>query len=116
MTPRQIDMFGPDEYPKARTTDPLPSKVAAAQIEATGKAKNHRQRILVGIVENPGRNCREVARILGMEAYAVTKRVTELHRRDLIAPGATDESARRWWATATGILEYKGILYPDEEI
>jgi DNA-binding MarR family transcriptional regulator len=104
----QRDMFAPDQEPKARTTDPLPSHVAAAEAEAKGAARGHRARIFEAIMNHPARRGRELAQLTGLEAYAVSKRLTELHRRGLIEPGMIkDGRARRWFATDKGLKAWE---------
>jgi len=99
----QKDLFGPSDHLPARTTDPLPSKAAAVIVEAKGTARTHRRAILHAISRHPARNGREIAEIIGMEAYAVSKRLSELYQRGLIEHGMVTERARRWFATKKGV-------------
>lgn len=92
-------MFDP---PIARGTDPLTSHKAAARL--TTRA-SHSRIILEVVSSHPGKTCREIASLAGLEPYEVSKRLSDLRSRRLIHPVGerlcrfSDRSARTWEAT-----------------
>ena len=64
---------------RARTTDPDTSHKAAADFEASGKGKTHRETILQAVRRWPGRTPAELARCIGkLNYYQVSRRLKEL--------------------------------------
>lgn len=71
----------------ARRTDPETSKIAARQVEASGRAGSHRHKIFTFIQHNNDRTAGEIADGIGMIMHKVAKRITELNTANLITPG-----------------------------
>lgn len=82
--------------PRARRTDPSTSHAAAAQ--ATGVAKAHQERILAALRESDRPlGAEEIADCIGILAYQVRKRLSELQDQHLVelAPGERKTRAGR---------------------
>lgn len=84
--PQQLAIFpgAPGTEARARHDDPEPSHQAAADVEASGVAADHRARILAAFGRYAARTCAELAERSGLDYYAVHRRMTELERMGLI--------------------------------
>lgn len=101
---RQAAWWDTDGPPLARTTDPLSSHVAAADVVASGTTKRHRELLLELIAAHPartGRGLSEIAIAKGhgdLDVAAVSKRLPELLRDELVeVVGGVDGRPRRWF-------------------
>jgi hypothetical protein len=97
-------LWNTDGVPLARTTDPLSSHVAAADVVSSGRARAHRELLLELIAAHPartGRGLAELAQAVGhrdLDVAAVSKRLPELLRDELVeAVGGIDGRPRRWF-------------------
>lgn len=90
--------------PRVRRTDPGTSHEAA--IKAGSLAKNHQNLVLGCLVVTYERHgepmgAEQIGKVIGMEAYAVRKRTSELHQAGLIRPvgerkTSTGRTERTW--------------------
>lgn len=69
--------------PKARSTDPITSHMAADS--AKELAKRHRERIVQCLTEGPC-GCSELAKRTGLDPHQVGKRMKELEQEGLAIP------------------------------
>lgn len=74
----QLDAFDGVRFPRAHRNDPRSSHEAAAAIERSGKAKSDAIRVYEGAKVHQNHTSAELAQALGMELYAVRRRLTEL--------------------------------------
>lgn len=77
----------PAPVARARTSDPQSSHAAAEQVESSGKAKKHRDRILDLVYEHPGCTTKELVRYLhredledGLDRVELGRRMPELEQ------------------------------------
>ncbi len=71
----------------ARTADPPTSHEAASAIERSGIAEAHRLRCLAAVRQQPGQTAAEIARVVGLERHAPSRRLPELRDAGLVANG-----------------------------
>lgn len=76
-----------ESYLKSRRTDPVTSKLAAADNENSGNAASHRAACLVCVRNNPGLTAAEIAKIIGLERHEPSRRLPELRRMGLVVNG-----------------------------
>lgn len=93
----------------ARSTDPETSKIAARRVGEFNA--DHKERILEALTKYEGLNIHEIARMTGIDAHAVGKRMSELEAlgdvevatdpdgKDLTRPGPSGRPARVWQRT-----------------
>jgi predicted Zn-ribbon and HTH transcriptional regulator len=110
----QANLFGANAYgdlvPLARHSDPLSSHKAAVKQEVNGKI-NSQSAIIMSILRRAGRPCtyREIWSLANesekaklIEANTIAKRMTTMHRRNLVQPGTerkcavSGNEAREW--------------------
>ena len=66
------------DTPRSRATDPEPSHIAAEKMLTTG-ALGRQQRIALDAVQRyPGHTAVELANLIGMDRYAISRRLPEL--------------------------------------
>lgn len=77
---QQLDLLtsGAPRFPRARRKDSSSSHEAAAIVEQTGVAAEQLQRVLEGVRRYPGCTSHELALTIGMDRYAVARRLPEL--------------------------------------
>ncbi len=78
---RSIDMAN------ARLCDPPSSHAAAASIERSGVANAHRRLCLAQVQAHPGQTAAEIARAVGLERHAPSRRLPELREAGLVING-----------------------------
>lgn len=66
--------------PASRRTDPRTSHDSEAEHTAGGRRATHCRLIFQSIRLEPGRTCREIAKGLPLDAYEVSKRLSDLHQ------------------------------------
>jgi predicted transcriptional regulator len=89
------------EITNARTTDPPTSRLSARK--AARGAAGHKAAILQWLAVQPEpRNFHEIAKGVGLSAYAVGKRVSDLWRDGRIEPVGELGGARTWRLTLDG--------------
>jgi predicted ArsR family transcriptional regulator len=71
----------------ARTADPPTSHAAASAIERSGIAAAHRARCLAAVRQSPGQTAAEIARVVGLERHAPSRRLPELRDAGLVVNG-----------------------------
>ena len=97
-------LFDKERRAMARKSDPTPSHAAADEIESSGKAASHREKILIAIYFHPACNARELAVHSGLEYAAMSKRLSELSIGGLIEPADNaSRRGRRWFVTEKGM-------------
>lgn len=72
----------------ARRNDPETSHLAAAEIESTGTAQDHRNIIAAYLKQHPGHTNGEIAQGSGLDYCQVHKRMKELEAMNLVIRGA----------------------------
>jgi len=72
----------------ARTADPTTSHDAADAIERSGIADAHRRRCLAHVLQRPGLTAAEIARAIGLERHAPSRRLPELRDAGLVVNGS----------------------------
>ena len=89
------------EITRTRTTDPPTSRRAARK--AARGAAGHKAAILKWLSVQPEpRNFHEIAEGVGLSAYAVGKRLSDLHRDGRIEPVGERGGARTWRLSLDG--------------
>lgn len=84
-TADQLDLlFGSVRFPRAHRNDPRSSHEAAAAGEASGTFQRQAERVLAGLRSYTNCTSAELARHLGMDLYAVRRRLTELEAAGLV--------------------------------
>lgn len=77
----------PSPTAAARKSDPITSVMAAEQVERSGTAACHRERIADYVGQYPGLTGAEVAASIGLTQAQVMRRVCELIKRDRVEYG-----------------------------
>lgn len=72
---------------QSRSTDPVSSTLAADAIERSGIAAAHRRLCLAQVQTHPGQTAAEIARAVGLERHAPSRRLPELREAGLVANG-----------------------------
>lgn len=67
------------DTPRARRTDPETSHQAAAAIKASGALTKQQHAVLDAVRRWPGKTAVELARLSGLDRYAVSRRLPELN-------------------------------------
>lgn len=89
------------EITHTRTTDPPTSRLSARK--AARGAAGHKAAILQGLsVQSEPRNVHEIASGTGLTTYAVSKRLSDLHRDGRIEPVGERDGARTWRLSLDG--------------
>ena len=90
MTQRTL-FEGSDLLARARTSDPITSHQAAAQVEASGRAGSDRSRLLTAVRERPGLTAGELSDLCRFEGklsrHDASKRLAELRHAGLVVNG-----------------------------
>jgi len=92
------------QTPAARRTDPVSSHLAAEAMDASGRRASQQHRVLRAVRRYPGRTSAELAELIGMDRYAVARRLPELEPRH-VEKGpiriceARGTRATTWWPT-----------------
>jgi predicted ArsR family transcriptional regulator len=73
----------------SRSNDPLSSALAADAIERSGVAAAHRRLCLAQVQAHPGQTAAEIARAVGLERHAPSRRLPELRAAGLVVNGPT---------------------------
>ena len=73
--------------PRARNADPVTSHQAAAQVEASGRAKTQRDACLAAVRIYRGMTAAEIAQWLGLERHIPSRRLPELRAMGLVTSG-----------------------------
>ena len=102
------NIHGPlfDPPPAARKTDPDTSHRAEWEHTASGARSTHLRMILEKIRVAPGLTCRELAYELPLDAYEISKRLSDLSGAEQIAVNGTrrcrfsNRPARTWRAVS----------------
>lgn len=87
----------------ARTTDPITSHMAAADIIASGCASKQRRRAAAAVRNHPGRTSLELSRVTGIDRYELARRLPECEREGMVKRGdhrrcnASGKQAVTWW-------------------
>lgn len=87
----------------ARTTDPITSHMAAADIVASGGASIQRRRAAAAVRLSPGRTSLELAHAIGIDRYELARRLPECEREGLVKRGdhrrcmVSGKQAVTWW-------------------
>lgn len=68
----------------ARNTDPRTSHLAAADVIASGQQRRQHAAVLAAVQVNAGCTSAELARVHGLDRYAVARRLPELERMGLV--------------------------------
>ena len=68
----------------ARTHDPLSSKLAGAQITASGTRQKQCEAVLEAVKGHPFHTSRELAIILDCDRYTPSRRLPDLEKQDLV--------------------------------
>ena len=84
-----------DFAPNFRHSDPRSSQDAGVAVEKKGKAQKQRDIAQRLVATYPGRTSKELARISGMDRYALARRLPELLRAGVVR--RTEEGECRWW-------------------
>lgn len=63
---------------RARNKDPRTSHKAASSVESNGTAKAQRAKCLAYVILSPGRTAAEIAKAIGLERHAPSRRLPEL--------------------------------------
>ncbi len=71
----------------SRLSDPPTSHAAAEAIERSGCASRHRLRCLAQVRRTPGMTAAEIARVIGLEHHAPSRRLPELRDAGLVING-----------------------------
>jgi hypothetical protein len=66
------------DTPRARRTDPETSHMAAQRIKASGALGCQQSAVFAAVRQWPGSTAVELARLAGMDRYAVSRRLPEL--------------------------------------
>jgi predicted transcriptional regulator len=66
------------DTPRSRHSDPDTSHQAAEQIRKSGALGRQQRAVLEAVRANPGKTAVELARLAGMDRYAVSRRLPEL--------------------------------------
>lgn len=72
---------------RSRSTDPISSTLAADAIERSGVADAHRRICLAQVRARPGQTAAEIARAVGLERHAPSRRLPELRDAGLVING-----------------------------
>ena len=72
---------------KSRQTDPTTSHHAARESELSGRAASQRAICLAWVNSHPGQTAAEIARAVGLERHAPSRRLPELRKRGVITNG-----------------------------
>lgn len=89
--------------PAARSTDPETSHEAAAAITESGERAKQQDRAAAAVRKHPGLTSAELAQAIGMNRYALARRLPEVETAKEVVKGAarTCEVSRRkavtWW-------------------
>ena len=87
----------------ARKSDPDTSHEAARRFEQSGKAEIQRKKVFRGVVDFPGRTSAELSPLVGLDRYAVARRLPELEKSGSVRKGqpricsAHGTAAVTWW-------------------
>lgn len=87
--------------PRARTSDPVTSRIAADWITTSGVRAAHQQKILRAIQHHPGSTYVELASLTGLDRHAVGRRLKEIEAEGHIRRGQPVTRGGRpmtpWW-------------------
>ncbi len=72
------------QTPASRSTDPDPSHLAEAEINATGTRRSHQLLVLFTLRHNPETTSRELALFGSMDRYTPSRRLPELETAGLV--------------------------------
>ena len=72
---------------KSRQTDPVTSHQAASDAELSGRAASQRAICLAWVNSQPGQTAAEIARAVGLERHAPSRRLPELRKRGIVTNG-----------------------------
>lgn len=72
---------------RARNSDPETSHAAAEEVETSGVAADQRRRCLEGVRAAPYSTAAEIARAVGLERHAPSRRLPELRDAGLVVNG-----------------------------
>ena len=84
---RSLFSDAPSPTAAARKSDSITSVIAAEQVESSGTAACHRERIADYVGKCPGHTGTEVAAAIGLTQHQVMRRVHELIKRDRVSYG-----------------------------
>jgi hypothetical protein len=92
----QLALFGPKQRPAAlpslpepvaHRADPVTSYLAGERFARSGKLKGQTLLVLLALRKWPGRSSAELARLAGLDRYAVARRLPNLAARGLAVRG-----------------------------
>lgn len=89
----------------ARATDPTTSRAAAAMMDASGAAADHRAQCLAEVRRQPGQTAAEIAQAIGLERHEPSRRLPELRDASLVYNGLSrvcrvqGHRSMTWWPT-----------------
>jgi hypothetical protein len=85
-----------------RNTDPAPSHAAAEEAVRSGRVSKQAEQLLGLIGRHPGRDVSGLVAAaehegLALDRAAISKRLSDLHRKGRIETSSTGTRARRWF-------------------
>lgn len=82
------DLFdGVGALPLARSSDPITSHLAAAEVRGSGAERSQAAKVLAALVETPGLTDLELASRHGLDRYVVGRRTSWLRTRGYLTDG-----------------------------
>jgi hypothetical protein len=88
MAVAQLKLFDiPKSQPLARWSDPVTSYVAGERFARSGKLKGQMLLVLLALRKWPNKTSAELARLAGLDRYAVARRLPNLSARGLAVRG-----------------------------
>ena len=86
----------------ARITDPVTSKIGAAEVTSSGRRQSQMDRCLQAITRHPGKTAIELGVLTGLGHVRAQRRISDLLNRGYVVQGASKPSpsgraAVTWW-------------------
>jgi len=105
MNPTQLELFGRQQPPAARRTDPTTSHLAAAEHERTGRRSGNTQRVAEVVASFPGLTAIELHDLgrTEMDRHEWSRRLPDAERLGLVRRGRAREcrvsghQSMTWW-------------------
>jgi CRP-like cAMP-binding protein len=85
----QADMFamGESTGPMSRRNDPMTSRIAARRLVESGALNEQQQAVFEAVTRWHGSTAVELAKVSGLDRYAVSRRLPELQRKGQVRRG-----------------------------
>lgn len=90
--------------PISRSSDPAPSRVGESEVTASGKRQSLVAEVVAYVRAHPGQCRGEIAQGLGLDEYALSKRLSDSKNLGLIAPGAPVRFGSRLQSTWSAVI------------